>query len=252
MSRRAWCGVTAVIVAVGFSGCGLGPRMNFFVTSAPTGDGGNLGGLAAADAHCRTLAAAAGSKRQQWRAYLSATADGEHAPVNARDRIGHGPWFNAKGVQVAASLDDLHGPGNQLGGRTSLDERETSCCRTSTTFSPGRKRTARSRPAMPRATTGRALPGTRWSDTATRSAASAASGRARGTPRTCRPDAPAPSCRSSGAERCCTALRSTDGLCSRISQPGGTRRRQYTGCEWRGICIERQRSAWLSECSWAI
>ena len=102
--------------------CGFGRRMSFFVTSTRTGDGGNLGGLEGADAHCRTLAAAAGSLKREWYAYLSAAADGGRPAVNARDRIGQGPWFNAKGVRVAANLNDLHGPGNQLGGRTSLDE----------------------------------------------------------------------------------------------------------------------------------
>jgi hypothetical protein len=102
--------------------CGFGRRMSFFVTSTRTGDGGNLGGLEGADAHCRTLAAAAGSAKREWYAYLSAAADGGRPAVNARDRIGQGPWFNAKGVRVAATLNDLHGPGNQLGGRTSLDE----------------------------------------------------------------------------------------------------------------------------------
>jgi hypothetical protein len=101
--------------------CNLAQKMSFFVTSAPAGEGGNLGGLAGADAHCQKLAAAAGS-RKQWRAYLSTAADARTTAVNARDRIGHGPWFNAKGVQIASSVDALHGPANQLGGRTSLDE----------------------------------------------------------------------------------------------------------------------------------
>jgi hypothetical protein len=105
-----------------FAGCDSTHTMSFFVTSVPTGDGGNLGGLAGADAHCQKLAAEVGSPRH-WRAYLSATADAGHAVVNARDRIGQGPWFNSQGVQIAAGLDDLHGPGNRLGGRTSLDER---------------------------------------------------------------------------------------------------------------------------------
>jgi hypothetical protein len=95
--------------------------MSFFVTSVPGGNGGNLGGLAGADAHCERLAKDAGSPRH-WRAYLSTAADATHGPVNARDRIGQGPWFNAKGVEIAASLTDLHCPGHRLGGRTSLDE----------------------------------------------------------------------------------------------------------------------------------
>jgi hypothetical protein len=112
----------AVLALVSAVSCGMAQKMNFFVTSVPAGDGGSLGGLAGADAHCQKLAAAAGSTKHEWHAYLSATADSQHPAVNARDRIGHGPWFNAKGVRVAADLDDLHGPGNQLGGRTSLDE----------------------------------------------------------------------------------------------------------------------------------
>ncbi len=78
--------------------------MSFFVTS--TSQGGNLGGLAGADATCQRLAAAAGQGNRTWRAYLSTQGQGA---VNARDRIGNGPWFNAKGARIAASLADLHG-----------------------------------------------------------------------------------------------------------------------------------------------
>lgn len=83
--------------------------IGFFVTSVGSGDGANLGGLAGADKHCQTLAAAVGSGDRTWRAYLSAAAEGGQAAVNARDRIGSGPWFNAKGVQIAANVADLHG-----------------------------------------------------------------------------------------------------------------------------------------------
>ena len=73
--------------------------MSFFITSVPKGDGGNLGGLAGADAHCQTLAQAAGGGAKTWRAYLSSFATGPtQPPVNARDRIGNGPWHNAKGL----------------------------------------------------------------------------------------------------------------------------------------------------------
>lgn len=88
--------------------------MSFFITSAPKGDGANYGGLAGADAYCTSLAKAAGSAKTQWRAYLSATAvaaaNGQpaQAPVDARDRIGAGPWYNAKGELVASNVDDLH------------------------------------------------------------------------------------------------------------------------------------------------
>jgi hypothetical protein len=83
--------------------------MSFFVTSVGLGDGANLGGLAGADKHCQTLAQAAGAGNRTWRAYLSQTAAGATLPVNARDRIGSGPWYNAKGVIIAASVDELHG-----------------------------------------------------------------------------------------------------------------------------------------------
>ena len=85
------------------------PPMSFFVTSVGLGDGANLGGLAGADKHCQTLAQAVGAGNRTWRAYLSQTAAGVTLPVNARDRIGSGPWYNAKGVIIAASVDELHG-----------------------------------------------------------------------------------------------------------------------------------------------
>ncbi|MEO8300159.1 MAG: hypothetical protein ABI608_00120 [Rhizomicrobium sp.] len=83
--------------------------MSFFITSVGKGDGANLGGLAGADAHCAALAKAAGSSKTSWHAYLSATpVQGGAAPVDARDRIGKGPWVNAKGVTIARNPDDLH------------------------------------------------------------------------------------------------------------------------------------------------
>ena len=96
--------------------------MSFFITSAGSGDGANLGGLDGADAHCEKLAKAAGSEGKTWRAYLSAGAmDGKPA-VNARDRIGEGPWHNAKGVQVALNLNELHYSNVGLGKEGSLNE----------------------------------------------------------------------------------------------------------------------------------
>jgi hypothetical protein len=83
--------------------------MGFFVTSVGLGDGANLGGLAGADKHCQTLAQAAGAGNRTWRAYLSQTAGGGALAINARDRIGNGPWYNAKGVIIAANVDELHG-----------------------------------------------------------------------------------------------------------------------------------------------
>jgi len=93
--------------------------MSFFLTSSGPGDGANLGGLAGADAHCSALAEAAGVTGKTWRAYLSTTGDGG---VNARDRIGDGPWFNANGVQVAADVDDLHSDDNKLSKENSVSE----------------------------------------------------------------------------------------------------------------------------------
>jgi hypothetical protein len=98
-------------------------KMSFFVTSAGKGDGANLGGLDGADAHCQALAKAAGSTKTNWRAYLSTTAPGGEAGINARDRIGKGPWQNAKGVVVAKSIDDLHGASVNIDKQTALSEK---------------------------------------------------------------------------------------------------------------------------------
>ena len=94
--------------------------MTFFVTSVGSGKGADLGGLAGADAHCQQLAQAAGAGGKTWRAYLSTQGDGA---VNARDRIGRGPWMNAKGTTVAKDVDDLHSGNNQLGNEGSLSEK---------------------------------------------------------------------------------------------------------------------------------
>ena len=98
-------------------------QMSFFITSAGPGNGANLGGLAGADKVCQTLAAAAGAGNRTWRAYLSAAAAAGQPAVNARDRIGKGPWMNVKGVVVAKSVADLHSDANNLGGETSLTEK---------------------------------------------------------------------------------------------------------------------------------
>ena len=83
--------------------------MSFFITSIGTGDGANLRGLTGADEHCQKLAAAAGAGGRTWHAYLSAAAGPGQPPVNARDRIGTGPWYNAKGALIAWNVADLHG-----------------------------------------------------------------------------------------------------------------------------------------------
>ena len=115
--------------AAGQGGATPPPPMSFFVTSVPKGDGANYGGLAGADAHCQTLAAAAGRGDATWRAYLSTQGPGA---VNARDRIGNGPWYNADGTRmVAANVAQLHGDtleqarlGNALGKQISLNEKK--------------------------------------------------------------------------------------------------------------------------------
>ena len=99
------------------------PTMNFFITSVGTGDGANLGGLAGADAHCARLAAAVGASSKTWRAYLSAKAMGNMPAVNAKDRIGSGPFYNAKGVLVAKDVAELHAETNGLGKEGSLNEK---------------------------------------------------------------------------------------------------------------------------------
>ncbi|MEZ5775847.1 MAG: hypothetical protein R3D33_14410 [Hyphomicrobiaceae bacterium] len=96
--------------------------LSFFVTSAGKGDGANLGGLEGADAHCAALAKAAGSPHENWRAYLSTTAPAGEAGVNARDRIGKGPWRNSKGVVVASSIDELHSDKSNVTKETALTE----------------------------------------------------------------------------------------------------------------------------------
>ena len=105
----AVAGVLTTGVVSGQRGQGPAQPMGFFVTSVGVGDGANLGGLAGADKHCQSLAAAVGAGDRTWRAYLSAaSADGQPA-VNARDRIGSGPWYNAKGQNIAQNVADLHG-----------------------------------------------------------------------------------------------------------------------------------------------
>jgi hypothetical protein len=97
--------------------------MTFFVTSTGSGKGADLGGLEGADALCARLAQAAGSSGKTWRAYLSTQAAGGTTAVNARDRIGRGPWRNTKGAVIAKDVADLHGPANNLTKQTALTEK---------------------------------------------------------------------------------------------------------------------------------
>jgi hypothetical protein len=96
---------------------------SFFLTSNGIGNGGNLGGLAGADNHCQTLAQAAGAGAKTWRAYLSTQAADGAPAVNARDRIGKGPWKNSKGVAVAKDVAELHSANNNLTKQTALSEK---------------------------------------------------------------------------------------------------------------------------------
>jgi hypothetical protein len=105
----------ALVCSVGTASA-QGEAMSFFVTSVNPGEGGNLGGLEGADAHCAALAEAAGVTGTTWAAYLSTSE------VDARDRIGSGPWVNAEGVEIAADVEALHGEGNNVTKETALDE----------------------------------------------------------------------------------------------------------------------------------
>jgi len=113
---------TLALAAATLTACSMGGSpaspMSFFVTSANPGKGADLGGLAGADAHCQALAKAVGAGNRTWRAYLSTSGAGA---VDARDRIGRGPWKNAKGVEVASGVDNLH-TANQLSKQTALTE----------------------------------------------------------------------------------------------------------------------------------
>ncbi len=98
-------------------------RMSFFLTSAGPGNGADLGGLAGADRHCQMLAAAVGLNNRTWRVYVSTSASGGQAAVNARDRIGEGPWYNSQGVRIAQNVADLHSDNNNLTKDTQVNEK---------------------------------------------------------------------------------------------------------------------------------
>jgi hypothetical protein len=98
------------------------PDMTFFITSVGGPQGANYGGLEGADRHCQTLATKAGAGGKTWRAYLSSQAVDGATAVNAKDRIGKGPWTNAKGVVIATSVEDLHSPNNKIAAETNVAE----------------------------------------------------------------------------------------------------------------------------------
>lgn len=114
--------VCAVTVLLGACATGMGNNMSFFVTSANPGKGGDLGGLAGADRYCQQLATSVGAGSRTWHAYLSNAAMSGAPAVNARDRIGNGPWRNAKGDVIANSVAELHGA-NNLTKQTALSEK---------------------------------------------------------------------------------------------------------------------------------
>jgi hypothetical protein len=126
--KRTSMALTVTLGTLAFAGHALAaqpdansepPEMGFFITSTTLGDGGNLGGLAGADAHCQALADAAGAGHRTWRAYLSTQGPGA---VNARDRIGAGPWANAKGVVMATNVENLHYDNSNFNFEHTLDE----------------------------------------------------------------------------------------------------------------------------------
>ncbi len=122
--------ITGPSVALAQHGLAGGTPMTFFVTSEPIGDGGNLGGLAGADAHCQALATTVGAGDRVWHAYLSTQVRPNQPAVNARDRIGTGPWYNFDGVTIARDVAHLHGDtlelaqlGNNLTKQSGLTEK---------------------------------------------------------------------------------------------------------------------------------
>ena len=118
--RKMLCILTAGFLALVGAEASLAQGMSFFITSNGSGNGGDLGGLEGADAHCQNLAESAGAGDRTWRAYLGTQEEGRRG-VDARSRIGTGPWYNAAGILIATNLDDLH-LNNNLVRNTSLDE----------------------------------------------------------------------------------------------------------------------------------
>jgi hypothetical protein len=125
MTKVRWIGGgTLLVLALAMPHAAVqDTSLSFFITSAGSGNGANLGGLAGADKHCQTLAAAVGQGSKKWAAYLSADAAAGQPAVNAKDRVGRGPWHNAKGVLVAQNVADLHSDNNKLSKENSLTEK---------------------------------------------------------------------------------------------------------------------------------
>lgn len=115
-AKLSGAGCMAILLAAGFPAQAQDTSMSFFITGAGPGDGANLGGLEGADAHCQKLADAAGAGAKTWRAYLSSST------ANAKDRIGAGPWYNAKGELIANDVAELHSDANKISKQTGLTE----------------------------------------------------------------------------------------------------------------------------------
>jgi hypothetical protein len=127
MYRKFGISLLATAAIAGLAAIGIAHAqqadMTFFLTSAGKGNGADLGGLEGADAHCAALAKAAGARATNWKAYLSTTAPGGDAGVNARDRIGKGPWKNAKGAVIANDVNELHSDKSKLSKQSALTEK---------------------------------------------------------------------------------------------------------------------------------
>lgn len=115
--------VMVLAIASSYPAFGQDAKMSFFLVSGGPGNGADLGGLDGADRHCQMLAETAGAGSRTWQAYLSTTASGSQPGVNARDRIGQGPWYNYHGIRVAADVDNLHTENNTLTKQTVLNEK---------------------------------------------------------------------------------------------------------------------------------
>ena len=184
------------------------PNMTFFISSIGSGKGADLGGLAGADAHCQQLATAAGAGSKTWHAYLSTNQGAQGGPVNARDRIGKGPWQNFKGTVIATSVEDLHGDNNKLGNENTLTERGTMVAGFGMT------------PNWHDALTGSQMDGTAWpgnmnltcNNWSTGAAARTPCSSAPGMRRICRAAAASPISSPLAATACSTASRSSAGL----------------------------------------
>jgi hypothetical protein len=212
----------SALLAFGASGVSSAQQanMSFFVTSAGSGKGADLGGLEGADRICQQLAQTAGAGSHTWHAYLSTqAADGQPA-VNARDRIGKGPWQNSKAVTIAKDVDELHGDNNNITKQTALTEKGDMVNGRGDTPNrhdalTGSQPDGRAFPAgddRP-VTTGRAAPkGRRWLGTSTGRVCATMPSRDRGIPRTCPADRTAVAARQISAAPAATA-------CSTVSPP---------------------------------